>query len=147
LFFVIVFLCFSCKKNEDGFFFLRIIPPSDTLIQNLEVFDANGPVAVDGQYHLVSEWAEIKYILNEVLQSQILDWNSTMYFDEYSYYDENFHEFMGEFEKSDEDKYYTLTINYILEISDEPYYNQWVGYYYIFYRYYDRSSLTKSETP
>lgn len=136
----------SCKK-EEGLFFLRVIPPTDTLITGLEVFHAGGPVPVDGQYHPVSEWAEIKYTLSNVLQSQILDWDETMYFDEFVYYDENKHEYLGEFERSEKNTYYTLQIRYIVDKRDEPYYNQWVGYYYQFWDYLDNSQLTRQTSP
>lgn len=143
---LVFILSVSCKK-EEGLFFLRVIPPADTLISGLEVFHAGGPVPVDGKYYPVSEWAEVKYTLSNMLQSQILDWNETMYFDEFTYYDENKHEYLGEFERSTFDKYFTLQVGYIVDKRDEPYYNQWFGYYYQFWDYLDNSQLTWTKSP
>jgi hypothetical protein len=143
----LIWICFiffvSCKK-ENGLFYLRVIPPADTSITALEVFDALGKVPADGEYYPVTEWLEIKYILKDVLQNKIKDWDPTMYYDECDYYDELKHEFFGEFEKDEKDKYYTLRISYYAERSDEAIYNSWGKYYFWYYNYYDQSCLTFS---
>lgn len=144
----VVFACFfslSCEK-ETGNFFLRINPPSDTLISNLEVFDSFGPVLTDGEFHQVHEWLEISYVINDVLDYKIEDWDSTMILDEYYYQDVPIHEYLGEFEKGESDKYYSLEIKYISDFSDEPAYNQWLGYYFYYYYYYNYSELTYKST-
>ena len=135
----------SCKK-ENGNFYLRVIPPADTCIANVQIFDANGPVTADGEYYPVSERLEVSYDLINVLLRRIKDWSDTMIYEEFSYTDLSFHEYLGEFEKDEKDKYYTLEIQYYGKADDEPLYNQWGHYYYYYYDYYDTTKLSWSYT-
>ena len=137
------FITVSCKK-ENGLFFLRVMPPTDTIISGLEVFDASGAVVVDGKYYPVSQRLEISYVLYDVVRYQIKDWNSTMIYNEFTYDDENIHEYLGEFEKDESDKYYTLIIDFNKERRDEPIYNQWADYYFYSFSYNDKSVVTFS---
>lgn len=138
-----VILQVSCKK-ENGNFYLRVIPPTDSAISNVKVYDANGLVAPDGEYYQVSQRLELSYDINNVLLRQIKDWNDTMIYNEFTYTDLSFHEYLGEFEKDEKDKYYTLEIDYNGVADDELHYNQWGQYYYYYYDYYDTTKLTWS---
>jgi|GEM_PF-2774007 len=142
----IMILQTSCKK-ENGIFYLRINAPADTSIKDLEVFDATGPVAVDGEFHQVTQYLEIKYKVSHAISSQIKDWDNTSPYDEFSYSDLTFHEYLGEFEKDEKDKYYSLEVNYRSWRDEDPIYNQWAEYYFYDYDYQDSSRLTISYIP
>lgn len=136
---------FSCKK-EGGLYFLRVIPPADTSIKNLQVFDADGAVTVDGKFYQVNENLEIKYSVYHVISSQIKDWTDELIYPEFSYTNLNINEYLGEFEKREEDVYYTLTVGYECVKDEDPIRNAYTGYYFYSYDYYDRSVWTTSLT-
>ncbi|PKP23237.1 MAG: hypothetical protein CVU05_00320 [Bacteroidetes bacterium HGW-Bacteroidetes-21] len=143
---VLLTVFFSCKK-ENGLCFLRVIPPADTTIKNLQIFDASGSIPVDGKFYQANEYVEIKYDLFHVVKYQIKDWTSELLYDEFDYTDLHIHEYMGEFEQREEDVYYTLTIKNLCVKDDEAILNSWTGYYFYVYDYFDRSHWTTRLNP
>jgi hypothetical protein len=100
---ILVIFC-SCKKEKNGKFFLKVVPPTDTTIIKLKINDVVGLVPIDNSFHLVETRLELTYdlknvfIYNHFAGSVFNNVTVTRYF--------------GEFEKSTEDKYYTLIIKY-----------------------------------
>ncbi len=138
---------FSCKK-ENGRFFVRIIIPSDTTIKDLSVNDAIRSIPVDCTYYPAENNLEISYTLSHVMTSQIINWTSSMPWQEYDYQNVSIHEYLGELEKDSKDKYYTLTVGYTIRQSDAIH-NGWVTPAYDFYGfdYINHCNLTYTYYP
>jgi hypothetical protein len=151
LFIFLLIILFSCKK-ENGTFFLRIIPPTDTTIISLQVTDADGNFPIDGNFHEVNNRIELSYELKNLIKYETIDWTPQMIYDHYTYSDFPINKYVGELENVKQDRYYTLNISYTYSKSDpiyvEPIHTQWGAvygdYYFYSYDYFDNSSLTFS---
>lgn len=132
---------YSCQKQQ-GRVFLRVSPPIDTLITDLEVFADHVPVIIDSHYHQVSKNLEIRYTLPNVVKYQVKDWNPGMWESEYTYTTIQIHEYLGEFEKSEQDIYYTLQIAYKTEKS-RPLLNSYTKHYFYAFDYYEDSHFKR----
>lgn len=150
---LMLFLSISCKKENDNIF-LRVIVPADTLITDINIKDAKGNILVDGSYYKTSEHLEISYTIKDVLVHEIKDWTPDMFQTQYDTSSIYINEYLGEFEKFNEDKYYTLTLSYTVSKSDpiyvKPYITQWGdfgNYYFYSYDYTNSSSLIISKQP
>ncbi len=145
LFILTTIITYSCKK-ENGHTFLRIIPVIDTSITSLNVSDANGSLIIDGNYHEVNSRLELSYVLNNMVEYEEIGWTQEAVYDHYTYSDFAISKYFGEFEKLEDDRYYTLNISYISEKSD-PIYNNFTGYYFYSLQYYDKSKMIYSDKP
>lgn len=149
----ILFFSFSCKK-ENGNVFLRVIVPIDTLFTDIKILDAKENIPVDGNYYKANEHLEIKYTIKDVLVHEIKDWTSEMIQNQYDTASVYINEYLGEFERFNEDSYLTLTLSYTITKSDpiyvKPIITKWGdfgNYYFYSYDYYNNSTLTQSKQP
>jgi len=147
LLFISTLIITSCKK-EEGRFFLRIIPPADSTISSLTVSDAQKTIQADSNYYPVEKYLKINYELHQAIKYEIKDWTSSIPYNQYTYEDVTIKEYLGEFEKREKDKYYTLIISYRID-KGEPILNTYANpsYYFYAYDYYDESKLTWTENP
>ncbi len=145
--FICILLFISCKK-EEGRFFLRIIPATDSSITSLVVSDAQKNIQADSNFYPVEKHLKISYTLHQAVKYEIKDWTSSIPYNQYTYEDVSISEYLGEFEKGEKDKYYTLVISYRSDKGD-PILNTYAtpNYYFYAYDYYDESKLTWTEKP
>ena len=152
--FIFTFLIvFGCKK-DNGKTFLRVIQTTDTSIISLNVADVNGSVIIDGNYHKVENQLELTYILNNMVKYEVKDWTPQLTLYHYQYQDFAINKYFGEFEKINEDGYYTLNISYLTVKEALLYvdpmvtvYGTYPGYYFWPFNYYDNSKLSFSTKP
>lgn len=100
---ILVIFC-SCKKEKNGKFFLKVVPPTDTTIIKLKINDAVGLVPIDNSFHLVETRLELTYDLKQVFVN--------MHFSDSIFSNVSVTRYFGEFEKVTKDQFYTLTIKY-----------------------------------
>ena len=135
----------GCDKPE-GDIYLRVFNIMDSA-QEVTVQDLHGEVPIDGQYHIVSRYSETSYILPDVIYDSIIGQLPSEYWPRILKYDITIENSFGDFEIFEDDTYYTLTLDYIREVTGpEPYLDIiFDGIYEMKYRYYDNSKLIRSE--
>lgn len=144
---ILLILLQSCKK-EEGRFFLRVIPPTDSTISSITISDAQKTIAIDSHFYQVEKYLKISYELHQAIKYEIKDWNSSIHYNQFTYENIVINEYLGEFEKGEKDKYYTLVLSYKIDKGD-PILNTYAtpNYYFYAYDYYDESKLTWTKNP
>ena len=145
--FLLIVIFGGCEKPK-GDIYLRIYNTIDSA-QDVVVKDLKGEVPIDGQYHKVSRYSQTSYILPDVIYDSIIGQLPSVYWPRIIIMDINIQISFGDFEILEDDSYYTLTLDYIREVTGpEPYLDiVFDDIYEMKYRYYDNSKLVRSSGP